>query len=84
MSDKRLVRSNDRMVLGVAGGMAQYFNIDPTLVRILWVAFALITSFGPAILTYIVLAFIMPEDGFVGKVETEEVDFDEEVIIKDA
>lgn len=84
MSDKRLTRSNDRMLLGVAGGMAEYFNIDPTIVRIGWVILALITSFFPAVLVYVGLAFIMPEDGFVGKVHTDEVDVDEEVIIKDA
>jgi phage shock protein C len=72
------------MVLGVAGGVAEYFGVDPTLIRILWVVFAFVTSFFPAILTYVILAFIMPEDNFVGKVQTEEVDYDDEVIIKDS
>ena len=84
MNNKRLMRSNDRMVLGVAGGVAEYFGVDPTLIRILWVVFAFVTSFFPGILTYVILAFIMPEDNFVGKVQTEEVDYDDEVIIKDS
>ncbi|MCO5183962.1 MAG: PspC domain-containing protein [Anaerolineae bacterium] len=84
MNNKRLMRTNNKMFLGVAGGIAEYFGIDPTIIRILWVVFAFATSFFPAILTYVVLAIIMPEDNFVGKVQTEEVDYDEEVIVKDA
>ena len=61
MSDKQLMRSQDRMVAGVAAGLAEYFNIDPTLVRIL---FILLTIFGGGflgVLTYVVLWIIMPE-----------------------
>mgnify|MGYP001814888454 CR=1 FL=1 len=61
MSDKQLMRSNDRMVAGVAGGLAEYFDIDPTLVRILFVLLTLFGGGGLGILTYIVLWIIMPE-----------------------
>ncbi len=57
---KRLTRSKkDRMIAGVCGGMAEYFDIDPTLVRL---ALVLITLMGGAgILAYIVAWIIMPE-----------------------
>ena len=57
---KRLTRSKkDRMIAGVCGGIAEYFDIDPTLVRL---ALVLITLMGGAgILAYIVAWIIMPE-----------------------
>lgn len=56
---KRLVRSSEnRMLLGVCGGLGDYFDIDATLVRVVFVAGAL--AFGSTVLVYIVLAFIMP------------------------
>lgn len=62
MNEKRLTRSTtDRMVAGVAGGLAEYFNIDPTLVRVLFVLLAL--AGGPGLLIYIVLWIVMPESG---------------------
>lgn len=58
---KRLYRSvDDRMITGVCGGIAKYFNVDPTLIRLLFVIFAF--AGGPGILAYIVLAIIMPEE----------------------
>lgn len=58
---KRLYRSgNEKMLAGVCGGMAEYFGLDPVLVRIIWVIFAL-ASFGTAILIYIVLWLIIPK-----------------------
>lgn len=61
MSDKQLMRSQDRMVAGVAGGLAEYFDIDPTLVRVLFVLLTLFSGGGLGIITYIVLWVIMPE-----------------------
>jgi phage shock protein C len=61
MSDKKLMRSEDRMVAGVAGGLGEYFEVDPTLVRILFVLLTLLGAGGLGILTYIVLWIIMPE-----------------------
>ena len=56
---KKLYRSNsDKKICGVCGGIAEYFNIDPTLVRLGW---ALVTLFGPGILAYIICALIIPE-----------------------
>jgi phage shock protein PspC (stress-responsive transcriptional regulator) len=61
MSDKKLMRSEDRMVAGVAGGLGDYLGIDPTLVRILFVLLTLLGGGGLGILLYIVLWIIMPE-----------------------
>ena len=58
---RRLYRSNkDRMITGVSGGLAEYFDIDPVLVRIGWVVFCF-ASGGAAILIYIITAIIMPK-----------------------
>ena len=61
MSAKRLYRSrSQRMICGVCGGVAEYFNIDPTLVRLGWVLVAA-CSFGTGIIAYFVAAIIMPD-----------------------
>ena len=58
--DQRLTRSHtDRMLTGVAGGMAEYFDIDPVIIRLLWVLGALFTG-GVLLVAYFVMAIIMP------------------------
>jgi len=60
--EKRIYRSKrNRMLFGVCGGFAEYFNVDPTLVRILFVIL-LLGSAGTAILLYLLLAIVMPEE----------------------
>lgn len=57
--DKRLYKSNEnRMIDGVCGGIAEYFNIDPTLVRLGWVLFCALV--GSGIIAYIIAAIIIP------------------------
>lgn len=59
--EKRLYRSReDRSVAGVAGGLAEYFQVDPTLVRILFVIFTI--AGGPGLLLYVILWIVMPEE----------------------
>ena len=59
--DKTLRRSFANSVfLGVCGGLGEYFNIDPVLVRVLFVL-AFIFGFGSPLLVYIILAFVMPK-----------------------
>ena len=56
---KRLRKSRtERKICGVCGGIAEYFNIDPTIVRLIWVVLALIFGFG--VVAYIIAALIMP------------------------
>lgn len=61
MSDRQLMRSNDRMIAGVAGGLADYFDADPALIRILFVLVTLLGGGAVGIFIYIVLWIIMPE-----------------------
>ena len=58
--EKRLFKSDDKKLAGVCAGLAEYFDLDPTLVR---VAYAFLTVFSagfPGVLLYIVLAIVMP------------------------
>jgi phage shock protein C len=58
--NKKLYRSQkERMIGGVCGGLAEYFNIDPTLVRLAFVILAI--AGGPGILIYLVLLMLVPE-----------------------
>ena len=58
---KKLHKSQtDKKLCGVCAGIAEYFNMDPTLVRLLWVLFTL--AGGAGLLCYIVAALIMPEN----------------------
>ena len=63
MPAKSLYRSREsRMLCGVCGGIAEYFNIDPTLIRLLFVLFGLS---GSGILAYIIAAIIIPDSPVV-------------------
>jgi phage shock protein C len=67
------------MFLGVAAGIANYLDIDPVLVRLFFVIIGL-ASFGQALLVYILLAVLMPEENTAAKANP----FDEdEIVIKD-
>jgi phage shock protein C len=58
---KRLYRSaNDRILGGVCGGIAEYFGVDPVVIRLLWVLFTLI--YGTGILAYIIAWIIIPRN----------------------
>ncbi len=59
---KRLTRSKgNRVIFGVCGGLAEYFNIDATIIRIIWFILS-IPSFGTLTLAYILCGIIIPED----------------------
>lgn len=58
---KKLTKSaTDVKISGVCGGIAEYFNVDPTLVRVGYLIFTFVGA-GSPILLYFILAFIMPE-----------------------
>lgn len=58
---KRLYRSStDKKVCGVCGGIANYFDVDPTVIRLIWVIFTL--AGGSGLIAYIIAAIIMPDE----------------------
>ena len=58
---KRLYRSCENRILGgVCGGLAEYFDVDPVIVRLLWVLFSL--AFGSGVLAYIIAWIIIPRN----------------------
>ncbi len=57
-NQRKLYRSDtDKMLCGVCGGIAEYFNVDPTIIRLLW---TVLTCTGPGIVAYIIAAVIIP------------------------
>lgn len=63
MNSKRLYRSKrDIMICGVCGGIAEYFDIDPTIVRL--IAVVLIFGWGSGLLAYLVGAIIIPKNPY--------------------
>jgi phage shock protein PspC (stress-responsive transcriptional regulator) len=63
MTPKRLYRSpNDRMIAGVCGGLGEYLNVDPTLIRLLWALGSLFLGMGlGGLILYIIAAVVIPE-----------------------
>ncbi|HKP51403.1 MAG TPA: PspC domain-containing protein [Chloroflexia bacterium] len=63
MNVKRLYRSgNDRMLAGVCGGLAEYFSIDPTVVRLLFILLTFATAFIPMTIAYFILYVVVPRN----------------------
>lgn len=59
---KKLVRSStDKYIMGVCGGVAEYLDIDPTVVRLIWAGASLLSA-GAGIILYIVASVLMPSD----------------------
>ena len=59
MNTKRLYKSNNRQIAGVCGGIAEYFNIDPTLVRLIWIL--VVMAGGSGVLLYVIASIIMED-----------------------
>ena len=58
----RFYRSrSDRMIAGICGGLGDYFNIDPTLIRLGFVFLSLIGFAGAAVVAYLVMLIVVPE-----------------------
>ncbi len=63
MSTRKLKKTpHDKMVAGVCGGIAEYFGIDATLVRVGYVVLSVLSTGFPGLLVYIILAFVMPDN----------------------
>ena len=57
---KKLYRSSNRILAGVCGGIAEYFYIDPTLIRVAYVVLSLFSAAFPGLLLYIILMILIP------------------------
>ena len=58
--DKKLRKSQtNKKICGICGGIGEYFNIDPTVVRLLWILFSVLG--GAGVLAYIIAAIVIPE-----------------------
>lgn len=61
MEKKRLTKSKtEKKIFGVCGGIAEYLNVDPTIVRLVWAGSVII--FGVGVIGYLAAALILPED----------------------
>lgn len=59
---KRLRKAReDRKISGVCGGIAEYINVDPTVIRLLWILLTVFTAGVGGVVAYIVCAMIMPD-----------------------
>ena len=59
--EKKLTRSSNKMLCGVCSGIAEYLDIDPTIVRAVYAVFSIFTTGFPGLILYIVLALVMPD-----------------------
>ena len=59
MPNKELRKSRDKKIWGVCGGIAEYLDMDPTIVRIIWLV--LVLGCGTGLLAYIIAALLMPD-----------------------
>ena len=60
MAKKKLTRSANKILAGVCGGLADYFEVDPTLVRVIYAVLAVFSTCFPGLILYIILLLIMP------------------------
>lgn len=59
---KKLYKSNNNKVFfGVIGGIGEYFDLDPVILRLLWVLITFFTGLGPGLMVYLVAALIIPK-----------------------
>jgi phage shock protein C len=60
-SSRKLMRSRThKIIAGVCGGIAEYLDVDPTVVRVVYVAASIFSALFPGLLAYIILTFLMP------------------------
>ncbi|MCQ2333249.1 MAG: PspC domain-containing protein [Paludibacteraceae bacterium] len=59
--EKKLTKSTDKKLAGVCAGLAEYFGLDATLIRVLYAALTVFSAGFPGIVLYIIMTLIMPE-----------------------
>lgn len=57
---KKLYRSPNRIIAGVCGGIADYFDVDPTLIRVIYMILSLFSAAFPGFLLYLILMIMIP------------------------
>ena len=63
---KRLYRiDNGKVIAGVCSGLGEYFDVDPVLVRLIWVVFACL--WGSGLIAYVLAMFIIPKQLYIGQ-----------------
>ena len=60
---KLYLSSSDRKISGLCGGIASYFEIDSSLIRLAWIILTIITGIVPGILAYIIAVIVIPREG---------------------
>ena len=61
---KKLYRSKtSRVLAGVCGGLGEYLQVDPVMLRLIWVLITLVSGFFPGVIGYIIAVIIIPEEG---------------------
>lgn len=58
---KKLYRSNDKMIAGVCAGIAEYFDLDPTAIRVGYIVLSIFSAGFPGFLAYIIMWIIIPQ-----------------------
>lgn len=61
-TQKRLTRSKDKMVAGVLAGIGNYFDVDPTIIRIVYVIFSIASVGFPGLIAYLIMWAVIPEE----------------------
>ncbi len=62
--EKKLYKSSDKKISGVCAGIAEFFEIDPTIVRIIYALVSFFTAAVAGVIVYAILAFVIPERPF--------------------
>lgn len=70
---KKLKKSKNKMICGVCGGIAEFFNIDPTIIRLIFIIITFI-GFGTGLLVYIISAFVIPNSDAFADSNNDDVD----------
>ena len=81
--NKQLTRSHNKMISGVAAGIAEYINIDPVIIRLV-MALLVLGNIPLGLVVYLILAIIMPEPGDDPVKGSANPFSEEEIVVKDA
>lgn len=79
MLEKKLCKSSHNKKLdGVCAGIGNYFNVDPTLIRVVWAVFTIFSAFFGGLIAYVLCALIMPSESSTGNNSFPEDDFNKQ------